>query len=29
MISDGTYLQILRLYLPAQSVDNFSIIEAP
>jgi ABC-type amino acid transport substrate-binding protein len=29
MINDGTYLQILRRYLPAQSVDNFSIIEAP
>jgi len=29
MISDGTYLQILRQYLPAQSVDNFSIIETP
>ncbi len=27
MISDGTYLQILRQYLPSQSVDNFSIIE--
>ena len=26
MISDGTYLQILRQYLPANSVDNFSII---
>jgi len=27
MISDGTYVQILRQYLPSQSVDNFSIIE--
>ena len=27
MIKDGTYLQILRQYLPSQSVDNFSIIE--
>jgi polar amino acid transport system substrate-binding protein len=26
MISDGTYLQILRQYLPAKDVDNFSII---
>lgn len=27
MIEDGTYLSILRQYLPSQSVDNFSIIE--
>lgn len=27
MINDGTYLQILRQYMPSQSVDNFSIIE--
>jgi len=29
MINDGTYLQILRQYVPARSVDNFSIIETP
>jgi ABC-type amino acid transport substrate-binding protein len=27
MITDGTYLQILRQYLPSKDVDNFSIIE--
>jgi polar amino acid transport system substrate-binding protein len=27
MISDGTYLHILRQYLPGKDVDNFSIIE--
>jgi hypothetical protein len=28
MINDGTYLDILGRYVPAQSVDNFSIIES-
>src|SRR3954469_13121344 len=27
MISDGTYLKILRQYLPSRDVDNFSIID--
>jgi polar amino acid transport system substrate-binding protein len=27
MISDGTYLQILRQYLPSKVVDDFSIVE--